>query len=63
MKAHTMPEPLTYQEAYEIRWKAQRGYCATPEETERLAYMAMLADLHVHVCMSEDIEQAAGLDR
>ena len=59
----SFPEPLTYQEAHEIHRKARRGYRATPEETERLAYMAMLAGLDAHVCMSEDIEQAAGLDR
>jgi len=56
-------EPLTFMEARDIRWKAQRGYRATAEETERLAYATMLAQLNVHVCVPGDIEQTGGLDR
>lgn len=62
-KTITAPTPLTFMEARDIRWKAQRGYRATAEETERLAYAVMLAQLDVHVCGPGDIEQTGGLDR
>lgn len=49
-----VPEPVTFEEARAIRWKAQRGYRATPEETERMAYAAMCAALNVHICTFEE---------
>lgn len=58
-RARADPVPLTFMEARDIRWKAQRGYRATPEETERLAHAVMLASLNVHICT---IDETGGLD-
>lgn len=59
-RAPAVPEPVTFEEAQAIRWKAQRGYRATPEETARLAFAAMAAALDIHICTPDE---TGGLDR
>ncbi|MFE7605752.1 hypothetical protein ACFU1Q_11380 [Brachybacterium paraconglomeratum] len=56
MKRRTVdiPEPFTFLEARDIRWKAQRGYRATPEETARLAFAAMTAAVDIHICAPDE---------
>lgn len=59
-RAPAVPEPVTFEEAQAIRWKAQRGYRATPDETARLAFAAMTTAINIHICTPDE---TGGLDR
>ena len=60
MNAQQVPEPFTAAELRDLRWRAQRGYRATPDETDRLAFMAMHAAVPLFLCTPDE---TGGLDR
>lgn len=54
MNAQQVPEPFTAAELRDLRWRAQRGYRATPDETDRLAFMAMHAAVPLFLCTPDE---------